>query len=64
MADEWKAIQKEKRALISTLVNQPRRTDHAKLLERLKRVEIIEIDMQDQRHRRAAIGGTLAIGVK
>lgn len=62
MAVEWKAIQKEKAALVAVLVNQPAGRQRATHLERLRRIEVIEMDIEHQRAKRL-IGGTLAIGV-
>lgn len=55
---EWQAVQKEKADLIRVLVNWPKGKDKSKALERLRRLEIIELDIQQQRHKRA-MGGTL-----
>jgi len=56
--DELKAVQKEKTALIEALVYWPVGKDKSQQVERLQRLSIIEMDIQQQlakRHR----GGTL-----
>lgn len=58
---EWKAVQKEKDALIKALVNWPRGKDKAHAMERLRRLEIAQLDIQQQRQKAAARTGTLAI---
>jgi hypothetical protein len=57
-ADEMKAVQKEKQALIAALVNWPKGKDKSKQIERLRRLEIAEQDIQQQIAKRQ-IGGTL-----
>jgi len=59
-ADEWAAVQKEKAALISALVTWPVGKDKTRQLERLKRLQVIEADIQQQSAKRS-MGGTLAI---
>lgn len=59
-ADEWKATQKEKAQLMAALVNWPAGSDKTRALARLRRLEVIEIDIQQQLQKRA-MGGTLAI---
>lgn len=58
-AEEWKAVQQEKQALVTALVNWPKGKDKSKALERLKRLEIIELDINQQRMKRQ-VSGTLA----
>lgn len=62
MHAEWKAVQKEKAALLHALVNQPTGPQRAKQMERLRRLEVIELDIENQR-RKQMIGGTLAIAL-
>jgi hypothetical protein len=56
-AAEWKAVQQEKQALIRALVQNEAR-DRKAALDRLARVEVIELDIQQERGRRNR-GGTL-----
>lgn len=56
-AVEWKAIQKEKHALVGALIHATAR-DRQAALDRLARVEVIELDIQQERARRHR-GGTL-----
>lgn len=61
---EWKQIQQDKQVLVTRLVNWPVGQDKAKELERLKRLEIAEMDVQQQiakAHARAALAVTPAI---
>ena len=60
---EWKAVQKEKAQLVTALVNWPKGKDKAPALARLRRLEIIELDIQQQAGKRQ-IGGTLAVAVR
>jgi hypothetical protein len=59
---EWKAIQKEKAKLVQALVNWPKGKDKSRQIERLRRIEIIEMDIQQCRQKRA-MGGTLAVSL-
>lgn len=54
---EWKAVQKEKHQLIAALIHD-RARDRKKAVERLSRLEVIELDIQQERGRRQR-GGTL-----
>ena len=63
MDAEWKAVQKEKAQLVTALVNWPKGKDKAPALTRLRRLEIIELDIQQQLSKRQ-IGGTLAVAVR
>lgn len=62
MEAEWKAVQKEKAALVQALVNQPNGPQRTKQMERLRRLEVIELDI-DNMKRKKMIGGTLAIAL-
>lgn len=57
---EWKAVQKEKAALVEALVAWPAGKDKTRALARLQRLRVIEMDIQQQLSKRA-MGGTLAI---
>lgn len=57
-AVEWKAVQQEKAALVTALVHWPKGKDKSKALARLQRLEIIELDIQQMRAKRA-MSGTL-----
>ena len=57
-AEEWAIVQQEKDALIRVLVQEPKHPDRAKRLARLQRLEVIEMDIQQQRAHRS-VGGTL-----
>lgn len=57
---EWKAVQQEKERLVTALVHWPKGKDKTKALDRLARLEIAEIDIQQQMQKRA-IGGTVTI---
>lgn len=59
---EWKSVQKEKAQLVKALVNWPAGKDKSLALERLKRLEIIELDIQQQTMKRQ-MGGTLVAHV-
>jgi hypothetical protein len=59
---EWKAIQKEKAKLVQALVNWPKGKDKSRQIERLRRIEIVEMDIQQCRQKRA-MGGTLAVSL-
>jgi hypothetical protein len=58
---EWKAIQHEKQDLVRALVNWPKGKDKSAALERLKRIEIIEMDIQQQMAKRQMSGTLTAI---
>lgn len=57
---EWDATQKEKSQLVKALVNWPHGKDRSAALERLKRLEVIEMDIHQQMSKRQ-MGGTLAV---
>ena len=57
-AEELAGVQREKQQLITALINWPKGKDKSKALERLKRLEIIELDIHQQRNKRS-VGGTL-----
>jgi len=58
-ADEWAAVQQEKRELTRALIAWPTGKDRTAALARLQRLEVIEMDIQQQRARRQGCG-TLA----
>ena len=60
--DEWKAVQKEKTALVRALVNWPVGKDKTAALARLARLEVIEMDIQQQTQLRQ-MSGTIAIEI-
>jgi len=60
LADEWKAVQKEKAALMEALIAWPKGKDKSRALARWQRLRVIELDMQQQAAKRS-MGGTLAI---
>lgn len=60
---EWKALQKEKKQLMAALIDWPKGKDNTQARERLRRVQVAELDIQQQLTRRANNGGTLAITV-
>lgn len=55
LAEEWAAVQQEKTALIAALVNWPKGKPKTKQLERLTRLEIVELDIEQQRTKRAVV---------
>lgn len=57
---EWKAVQKEKKQLTQALITWPVGKDKTKALARLRRLQVIELDIQQQLTKRAN-SGTLAI---
>lgn len=57
-ADELKAVQTEKQELIRALIDWPVGKDKSRQVERLKRLDIIELDIQTQLAKRY-VGGTL-----
>jgi len=57
-ADEWKAVQQEKQVLVRTLVHGMPDKKRSKVLARLQRLEIIELDIQQQRAQQS-VGSTL-----
>ena len=57
---EWKATQQEKNELIRQLVNWPTGADKSQAKARLARLEIIELDIQQQQQR-THLGGPLTI---
>lgn len=57
-ADELRATREEKQALVAALIAWPVGKDKSRQLERLRRLEIIEIDIQQQMAKRH-LGGTL-----
>lgn len=57
---EWKAVQKEKSELVRQLVNWPAGVDKSKAMARLSRLEVIEVDIQQQQQRKF-LGSTLQI---
>lgn len=59
---EWKAVQKEKQQLVTALIDWPSGKDKTQARERLRRLQIAELDIQQQASKRA-MGGTLAITV-
>jgi len=59
---EWNATQKEKGQLVKALVNWPAKKDKGPALERLKRLEVIEMDIQNMLQKRQ-LGGTLTVTV-
>ena len=61
-AAEWKATQKELKELTTALIQWPAGKDRAKALDRLRRLQIIQADIQQQAAKRH-MGGTLAITV-
>jgi hypothetical protein len=61
-AAEWKAVQKEKAALTRELINWPKGKDKTRALARLRRLDVIELDIQNEAAKRS-MGGTLAITV-
>lgn len=62
MKAEWDATQKELKQLTQALVNWPVRKDKTRALERMKRLQVIALDIQQQAAKRS-MGGTLAITV-
>lgn len=56
---EWKRTQKEKQQILAAIVNLPKGKDKRVLVERLQRLEIVEMDLQQMAQKRQ-IGGTLA----
>lgn len=61
-AEEWKAVQAEKKALLAVFVESTDKKARAKAKARLERLQIIELDIQQQRAKRQMCG-TLACGV-
>jgi hypothetical protein len=59
---EWKAVQKEKAQIVDALVNWPAGKDKSRQMERLRRLQIAELDIQQIRQR-AVMGGTLAVSL-
>ena len=59
---EWKATLSEKKQLTAALIVWPAGKDKSRALERLKRLQVIELDIQQQAAKRS-MGGTLAITV-
>ena len=59
---EWKATQKEIKQLTEALIRWPAGKDKSKALDRLARLRIVELDIQQQLAKRS-MGGTLAITV-
>lgn len=57
-AEELRAAREEKQALVAALITWPVGKDKSRQLERLRRLEIIEIDIQQQVAKRN-LGGTL-----
>ena len=60
---EWRAVTKEKAALVTQLIHWPAGQDKTAALARLKQLEIIALDIQQQTQK-AQLGGTLTITIQ